>query len=168
WLQFQSNYLHILLKMEGKPASDRCSMCIGQAVIKCPDCFGTPSFCKDCALESHRCSPFHHSLLWTMTHYTQVSLQSLGFALCLGHAASGNPLFTVVDRSGVFNMEVVFCVCSNGGDTDEQLLQAMLFPATFKQIETLFTHSVLEDFLTDNLECKTTAQQYYSKLQSMT
>ncbi|KAF8259485.1 hypothetical protein EI94DRAFT_1615775, partial [Lactarius quietus] len=48
------------------------------------------------------------------------------------------------------------------------LLQARLFPATFKQIETLFTHSVLEDFLTDNLECKTTAQQYYSKLQSMT
>ncbi|KAF8256471.1 hypothetical protein EI94DRAFT_1646193 [Lactarius quietus] len=205
WLQFWSNYLHILLKMEGKPASDRCSMCIGQAVIKCPDCFGTPSFCKDCALESHRCSPFHCPLLWTMTHYTQVSLQSLGFALCLGHggapcpktvepvvsdslystmditmesnntganrirtAASGNPLFTVVDRSGVFNMEVVFCVCSDGGDTDEQLLQARLLPATFKQIETLFSHSVLEDFLTDNLECKTTAQQYYSKLQSMT
>ncbi|KAF8261054.1 hypothetical protein EI94DRAFT_1608583 [Lactarius quietus] len=205
WLQFRSNYLHILLKMEGKPASDRCSMCIGQAVIKCPDCFGSPSFCKDCGLESHRCSPFHRPLLWTMTHYTQVSLQSLGFAHCLGRggapcpktvepvvsdtlystiditmesnntganrtrtAASGNPLFTVIDRSGIFNMEVVFCVCSDGGDTDEQLLRARLFPATFKQIETLFTHSVLEDFLTDNLECKTTAQQYYSKLQSMT
>jgi hypothetical protein len=27
---------------------------------------------------------------------------------------------------------------------------------------------VLDDFLTDNLECKTTAQQYYSKLQSTT
>jgi hypothetical protein len=27
---------------------------------------------------------------------------------------------------------------------------------------------VLEDFLIDNLECKTTAQQYYSKLQCMT
>jgi hypothetical protein len=83
-------------------------------------------------------------------------------------ASSGNPLLTVVDRTGIFNMETVFCVCSDGGKQDEQLLRAGLFPATFKQIETVFTGSVLSDFLTDNLECKTTAQQYYSKLQSMT
>jgi len=83
-------------------------------------------------------------------------------------AASGNPLFTVVDRTGVFDMEVVFCVCPNSGSNDAQLLQSGLFPATFKQIETLFTVSVLDNFLIDNLECKTTAQQYYSKLQLMT
>ncbi|KAF8260522.1 hypothetical protein EI94DRAFT_1773684 [Lactarius quietus] len=65
-------------------------------------------------------------------------------------------------------MELIFCVCSHGGDKDVQLLRSGLFPATFKQIKTLFTFSVLEDFLTDNLECKTTAQQYYSKLQIMT
>ncbi|KAH9008300.1 hypothetical protein EDB85DRAFT_2164631 [Lactarius pseudohatsudake] len=81
---------------------------------------------------------------------------------------SGNPLFTVVDRGGIFDMEVVFCICSELDNTDEQLLQAGLFPATFKQIETLFTFSVLEDFLVDNLECKTTAQQFYAKLQNMT
>ena len=39
---------------------------------------------------------------------------------------------------------------------------------TFKSIKTVFTFSVLDDFLKDNLECKTTAQQYYSKLQSTT
>jgi hypothetical protein len=83
-------------------------------------------------------------------------------------AASGNSLFTIADRSGIFDMEVIFCVCSDSDNTDEQLLQSRLFPSTFQQIETLFTFSVLEDFLTDNLECKTTAQQYYSKLQSMT
>lgn len=83
-------------------------------------------------------------------------------------ANSGNPLFTVIDRSGIFDMEIIFCVCSDIDNTDEQLLRAGLFPATFRQIETLFTFSVLEDFLMDNLECKTTAQQYYSKLQIMT
>jgi hypothetical protein len=90
-------------------------------------------------------------------------------------AASGNPLFTVVDRSGIFDMEIIFCICSKIDkptepllSTEEQLLQSGLFPATFKQIETLFTFSVLEDFHIDNLECKTTAQQFYSKLQSMT
>lgn len=83
-------------------------------------------------------------------------------------AASGNPLFTVAHRTGIFDTEIIFCVCPNSSDTDEQLLRSSLFPATFKQIETLFTFSVLDDFLIDNLECKTTAQQYYAKLQSIT
>jgi hypothetical protein len=75
---------------------------------------------------------------------------------------------TVVDSWGIFEMEVLFCACPENRSRDEQLLRAGLFPATFKQIETLFTFAVLNDFLTDNLECKTTTQQYYSKLQSMT
>jgi CxC2 like cysteine cluster associated with KDZ transposases len=83
-------------------------------------------------------------------------------------ALSGNPLITVVNQTGVFDMEVLYCICPNAGARDEQLLQSGLFPASFKQIETAFTFSVLDDFLTDNLECKTTAQQYYSKLQSIT
>jgi hypothetical protein len=81
---------------------------------------------------------------------------------------AGNPHMTVVDSQGIFEMEVLFCACSDSQSRDEQLLREGLFPATFKQIETLFTFTVLNDFLTDNLECKTTAQQYYSKLQSMT
>ncbi|KAH9024662.1 hypothetical protein EDB84DRAFT_1564332 [Lactarius hengduanensis] len=241
WLELRKRYLHILLEMEGRKTIDKCS---------------------DCCLEAHRRSPFHRPLQWNLTHYTQVSLHSLGLSICLGHDGapcpqtvegiraaqvsnpgrkgrsvhgrarstsldsvqeglespesfgqlptprgtpqpedqsssrdipdmlfdvpegslestdaaasrkrttdSGNPLFTVVDRGGIFDMEVVFCICSELDNTDEQLLQAGLFPATFKQIETLFTFSVLEDFLVDNLECKTTAQQFYAKLQNMT
>ena len=81
---------------------------------------------------------------------------------------SANPLLTVVNQTGVFDMEVLTCICPNGGKQDEQLLQAGLFPSSFKQIETVFTFSVLDEFLADNLECKTTAQQYYSKLQIIT
>ncbi|KAI9437384.1 hypothetical protein BJY52DRAFT_1230144 [Lactarius psammicola] len=81
---------------------------------------------------------------------------------------NGNPLITSIDRSGVFKMEVLFCACSDAYSKDEQLLRAGLFPSTFKQIENIFTFAVLDNFLTNNLECKTTAQQYYSKLQSMT
>ena len=65
-------------------------------------------------------------------------------------------------------MAILYCVCTNGLDNDEQLMNAGLFPSSYKQIETTFTFSVLDDFLTDNLECKTTAQQYFSKLQSIT
>jgi hypothetical protein len=65
-------------------------------------------------------------------------------------------------------MEVLFCACSDHPSKDEQLLRTCLFPASFKQIETVFSFGVLDNFLVDNLECKTTAQQYFSKLQSMT
>jgi hypothetical protein len=81
---------------------------------------------------------------------------------------AGNPLLTLINQTGVFDMEVLFCVCPNAEARDEQLLRAGLLSSSFKQIETAFTFSVLDDFLTDNLECKTTAQQYYSKLQSIT
>jgi hypothetical protein len=81
---------------------------------------------------------------------------------------SRNPHMTIINCQGVFQMDVLFCACSNGRSRDEQLLKEGLFPATFKKIETLFTFTVLNDFLADNLECKMTAQQYYSKLQSMT
>ena len=83
-------------------------------------------------------------------------------------AKSGNPVITVVHQSGVFDMELLYCICPNAVDRDEQLFQSGLFPSSYKQIETAFTFSVLDDFLTDNLECKTTAQQYYFKLQSIT
>jgi hypothetical protein len=72
---------------------------------------------------------------------------------------SGNPLITVVNQTGVFDMEILYCICPNAGARDEQLLQSVLFPSSFKQIETAFTFSVLDDFLTENLECNTTAQQ---------
>lgn len=81
---------------------------------------------------------------------------------------SGNPLITAVHYTGVFDLEVLYCICPNASDTDEQLLQAQMLPSSFKNIETVFTFQVLDDFLTDNLECKTTAQQYFSKLQSVT
>ena len=87
---------------------------------------------------------------------------------CVRTAKSGNPCITVVHQSGIFDMEILYCICSNAVNKDEQLMNAGLFPSSFKQIETAFTFAVLDDFLTDNLECKTTAQQYYSKLQSIT
>ncbi|KAF8266187.1 hypothetical protein EI94DRAFT_1772183 [Lactarius quietus] len=83
-------------------------------------------------------------------------------------APSRNMMLTIVDQNGVFKHEVIFCICSKDDIKDELLLHGGLFPATFKSIKTVFTFSVLDDFLRDNLECKTTAQQYYSKLQSTT
>ena len=107
WLQFRSEYLHVLLDMEARPLSDNCSMCHKSACLKCPDCFGSPSYCEVCIPYAHMHSPFHRPLLWTTTHYTQVSLQSLGFALCLGHAGAPCPSTVEVCGYDLCNYGVV-------------------------------------------------------------
>ncbi|KAL4077984.1 hypothetical protein J3A83DRAFT_4186235 [Scleroderma citrinum] len=45
-----------------------------------------------------------------------------------------------------------------------QLMRAGLFPAITRDCRTAFTFHVLNDFLLDNVECSTTAMNYYSKL----
>jgi hypothetical protein len=90
WLTYRSTYLNIILEMEGRSSSPKCSVCsIGHADIKCSDCFGANLFCKSCCLEVHKRSPFHQTLLWTGKHYAQMSLYSQHFLLCLSH--NGEP-----------------------------------------------------------------------------
>ncbi len=91
WLELRSKYLHILLEMEGRPLTPKCSICKKHGDVKCPDCFGTPLFCQGCCVNAHRHSPFHRPLQWTATHYTQVSLHYLGFVLFIGHEGAPCP-----------------------------------------------------------------------------
>jgi CxC2 like cysteine cluster associated with KDZ transposases len=49
-----------------------------------------------------------------------------------------------------------------------QLMMAGLFPATFRNPKTAFTFRVLENFHLDNLECKTTPSQFFSRLRRLT
>ncbi len=83
-------------------------------------------------------------------------------------ASSGNPLLAVVNTTSISEIEIVHCICPDAMLRHEQLLQAGLLPSSFEEPETAFTFSVLDDFLAHNLECKTTAQQYYSTLQNIT
>ena len=48
-----------------------------------------------------------------------------------------------------------------------QLMAAGLFPATFRDPKTAFTFWVLEEFHLDNLECKTTPNQFFSRLRRL-
>jgi hypothetical protein len=77
----------------------------------------------------------------------------------------------VVDCSGVHRIPIVWCTCS-ATDTnrrrDLDLLAIGLYPASFHRIQTVFTFDVLDDFLLQNLECKTSALNYYSKLRRIT
>jgi CxC2 like cysteine cluster associated with KDZ transposases len=77
-------------------------------------------------------------------------------------------MMTVVDRSGVHEIGVSWCCCRGAPERDMQLMMAGLYPATFHNPKTAFTFRVLEDFHLDNLECKTTPSQFFSRLRRLT
>ena len=81
---------------------------------------------------------------------------------------SGNPIISVIDRSGVHEIGVGWCCCPEAPEHDMQMMMAGLFPATFQNPKTAFTFQVLEDFHLDNLECKTTPSQFFSRLRRLT
>ena len=49
-----------------------------------------------------------------------------------------------------------------------ELMATGLFLATFRNPKTAFTFRVLEEFHLDNLECKTTPSQFFSRLRRLT
>ncbi|KAG1731781.1 hypothetical protein EDB19DRAFT_1896895 [Suillus lakei] len=75
---------------------------------------------------------------------------------------------TIVDKSGINTHKINYCRCANVPTTDVQLCQMGLFLVSFTQPKTAFTFDVLDDFLLDNLECGTSAMNYYNKLRRMT
>jgi len=84
------------------------------------------------------------------------------------HDKDRHPLMTIVDRSGIHEIGVSWCCCPEAAKHDVQLMMAGLFPATFRNPKTAFTFKALEEFHLDNLECKTTPSQFFSRLRRLT
>jgi hypothetical protein len=80
----------------------------------------------------------------------------------------GNSILVVVDKSGLHPLPVVFCSCHGAPTEDIQCLDLGLFPASFERIRTVFSFQVLDDYLADNQECKTSAMHYFHKLRRFT
>jgi hypothetical protein len=75
---------------------------------------------------------------------------------------------TIVDRSGIHEIGIAWCCCVEAPQHHMQLMMEGLFPATFHNPKTAFTFWVLEDYHLDNLECKTTPNQFFSRLRRLT
>ena len=83
-------------------------------------------------------------------------------------SAAGKTSAVVVDTSGVHIMTIRFCRCPDARTPDKQMFEMGIFPASFTRPKTAFTFSLLNDFILDNLECGTSAMNYYSKLRRIT
>ncbi|KAG1764090.1 hypothetical protein EV702DRAFT_1051462 [Suillus placidus] len=75
---------------------------------------------------------------------------------------------TVVHSSRVFTHNVSWCCCLGSNPQHFQLLRAGLFPASSIWPRTAFTFEVLDHFLIDALECKTSARSFFEKLTCLT
>ncbi|KAI6160855.1 hypothetical protein EDD17DRAFT_1482804, partial [Pisolithus thermaeus] len=77
---------------------------------------------------------------------------------------------TIVHTEGIFSHEVSVCKCpgSDPNDWHLDLLCQRLFPASISKPKTTFTFDVLDHFLIDALECKTSAMSFYQKLKRFT
>ncbi|KAG9317038.1 hypothetical protein JVU11DRAFT_1222 [Chiua virens] len=73
----------------------------------------------------------------------------------------------MVDTAGIFIHTVKWCQCSGTSQEDKllQLLQERLFPSTIANPQTTFTFDVLDEFLVNSLEYKTSAASFYHKSQ---
>ena len=78
--------------------------------------------------------------------------------------ALDNPFLRVVHVNGIHFISTVFCNCRGRENTHCDCMAACLVPTSFVRYRTMFTHSVLDDFRLSNLECKTSAYQYFQKL----
>jgi hypothetical protein len=77
-------------------------------------------------------------------------------------------VLVIVHSNGVHHLPVQWCRCPGHLPEDIQALDLQFFPASFKQVKTLFTFEGLDSFLAENQECKASAWHYYQKLRRFT
>lgn len=80
--------------MEAPSKNPDCQSC-GEAayLIRCLDCFGTPSLCQMCGLDSHKYLPFHKIELWNGKCFLPFNLHRLGLVMHLGHGGKQCPTY---------------------------------------------------------------------------
>jgi CxC2 like cysteine cluster associated with KDZ transposases len=85
-----------------------------------------------------------------------------------GRSVDGARVLVVVHTNGIHHALCEFCQCEGCPDEDVQLLRMGLYPASHKEVRTVFTFAVLDLHLLENLECYTSSMHFYSKLRRLT
>ena len=82
--------------------------------------------------------------------------------------ARGLKVVTILHTNGIHHLPIRQCICPNSPSEDIQLLRMRFYPSTYKNIKTVCTFSLLDDYLLENLECQTSGLHYFQKLRRMT
>ncbi|KAH6905921.1 hypothetical protein BKA70DRAFT_1430348 [Coprinopsis sp. MPI-PUGE-AT-0042] len=85
-----------------------------------------------------------------------------------GRFVEGACVLVVVHTNGIHHIPCQFCECEGHPDEDVQLLRMGFYPASHKEVRTVFTFALLDQHLLENLECYTSSMHFYSKLRRLT
>ncbi|KAK7013942.1 CxC2 domain-containing protein [Favolaschia claudopus] len=175
----RDEYLLELLRMDGcgDASEEHCPTpgCDATPTIRCTQCFGGLLYCTTCCKDLHSLNPLHIIERWNGVFFERVSLKDLGLRIQLGHAGchrpqAGHRNFVVLDVGGIHEVAVDFCGCdqeSEMGLHRTQILRRGWFPATHNDPRTAMTFRLLDVYLTQTLQAKTTAFDYYTTLEKL-
>ncbi|KAG6849956.1 hypothetical protein C0991_010898, partial [Blastosporella zonata] len=76
----------------------------------------------------------------------------------------GNQIIRLVHTNGVQYITLLSCSCSGTNNWVANLAHATLIPTSFHSPRTFFTTAILDDYRLTNLECKSSAYQYWQKI----
>ncbi|KAG1897763.1 uncharacterized protein F5891DRAFT_1129849 [Suillus fuscotomentosus] len=182
YLPWRNEYLLVLLELEQLINNGKCKDCgREEGFICCLSCSGEHSWCSSCAVKAHQHNPFHNLQLWNGKFYESNTLwdhSNLGAMEDVFAHMEGDTIYetqlglsnlVIVHSTGVYSHCVSWCQCPEAEkDRHLHLLKAKLFPASITRPQSAFTFDVLDNFLIDALECKTSAMSFYQKLRCFT
>ncbi|KAI0061776.1 hypothetical protein BV25DRAFT_1804969, partial [Artomyces pyxidatus] len=177
----RDTYLEEMIRLDGLgeheilPGCEQCGDAPG--AIRCTDCVGGLLLCADCAVLEHAKHPYHRVERWNGDFFEKYSLREAGLIIQLGHdgrscprpLAKNSPL-TVIDISGVHEVQVQYCDCGRIGSSRPivQLLRASLWPATVDRPQTATTLRTLKLFHSLTLQGKMNAYDFWCGLVRIT
>ncbi|KAF8155179.1 hypothetical protein K438DRAFT_1987093 [Mycena galopus ATCC 62051] len=181
----RDTYLSNLLRRDGclwQQGPDRCFGCQRQTdetnpqIFRCKSCFGDELVCASCLVTRHAKDPLHRIERWNGRFFEASALKTLGLRVQLGHIPGercSEPLqlhtqFIVLHMNGIHEVAVDSCDCEHrawAGAPEEQLLRAGWFPATDDRPRTCATTELLDSFVAQTYQAKTT--MYYSVLEKL-
>ncbi|KAG1721475.1 uncharacterized protein EDB91DRAFT_1088440 [Suillus paluster] len=189
WVPRTKEYLNILIEWEA-PASRSCIICGTDGVYKCHGCFRWNTAGFHFIASDYQGNDVENlfadydtdnaedadDLPGPTANATEQGEQPTGERTWIPNdlptwvpfIKNSKKITTIVDKFRVHTHKIKYCMCADAPTADIQLCQMGLFPASFTQPKTAFTFEVLDNFLLDNLECGTSAMNYYNKLRRMT
>ncbi|KAJ7109545.1 hypothetical protein C8R43DRAFT_904822, partial [Mycena crocata] len=182
WVEHRDEYLDEMLCLEGRGNQHVFSACGGcgtaNPIYRCEHqlCYGPGMFCQSCIVERHAVLPTHWIQQWNGTHFNRVGLAKLGLIIQLGHTLGascpamrkGKTKFTLIDVTGLHNVNVQFCECDSHVSHRQQLMRVCWWPATVIDPATCTTVSVI--WLFHNMNClgKISAFHFLRSLELLT
>ncbi|KAF7365867.1 CxC2 domain-containing protein [Mycena venus] len=182
WAEHQDEYLDEFLRLEGRGYATIYSTCGGcgkaDPTYRCAQqtCYGPSLYCKTCIVSRHAVLPTHWIQEWNGSFFERRTLKSLGLVIQLGHPAGtgcNNPVkaivtFTVIDLTGIHNVDVNFCNCDSNVERRQQLMRVCWWPATARDPQTCATFRVLRLFQILNCLGKVSAHDFLRSLELLT